>query len=147
MVSPSSAGAWVAPLPVTAGILATSASASRCAAFGIAAGGLDQARGHALLVVEQRLQQMRRRDPLMILAHRDRLRRLEESPGAVGEFLEIHLDPLSVRPIWCCTDGNTSPDGSACVQAAFGDGFGGGGTIRSRAGTVCGCGGGTVFGD
>ena len=58
--------------------------------LGVAAGGLDQPGGHALLVVEQRLQQMRRRDPLMMLANRDRLRRLQEAARAVGELFEIH---------------------------------------------------------
>ena len=104
MVSPSSAGAWVAPLPVTAGILATSASTSRLRRLGVAAGGLDQARGHALLVVEQRLQQMRRRDALMMLANRDRLRGLQEPARAVGELFKIHsIYPSSLGPIWCCT--------------------------------------------
>src|SRR5947209_3558483 len=35
---------------------------------------------------------MRRSDPLLMLADRDRLRRLEESAGAVGELFEIHLN-------------------------------------------------------
>ena len=90
MVSPSIAGAWVAPLPVTAGILATSASTSRFAVFASPPAALDQPRGHALLVVEQRLQQMRRRDPLVMLANRDRLRRLQEAARAVGELFKIH---------------------------------------------------------
>ena len=56
----------------------------------VAARRLDQPRGHALLVVEQRLQQMRRRDPLVMLANRDRLRRLQEAARAVGELFKIH---------------------------------------------------------
>ena len=65
----------------------------------IAAGCLDQARRHAVLVVEQRLQQMGRRNPLMMLANRDRLRGLEESARAVGELFEIHSAfPSSGRP-------------------------------------------------
>ena len=36
---------------------------------------------------------MRRRDPLVMLAHRDGLRRLEEAAGAVGQFLEVHRLP------------------------------------------------------
>ena len=90
MVSPSIAGAWVAPLPVTAGILATSCVDFALGGLGIAARGLDQPRGHALLVVEQRLQQMRRRDPLVMLANRDRLRRLQEAARAVGQLFKIH---------------------------------------------------------
>jgi hypothetical protein len=33
---------------------------------------------------------MRGRDPLMMLANRDRLRRLKKSAGAVGELFKIH---------------------------------------------------------
>ena len=44
----------------------------------------------------KRLEQMRRRDPLMMLAHRDRLRRLQEPAGAVGQFLKIHQLPLDL---------------------------------------------------
>ena len=63
----------------------------------IAARRLDQARGHALLVVEQGLDQMRRRDALVMLAHGDRLRRLQEAARPVGEFLEIHAYPSNLR--------------------------------------------------
>ena len=59
--------------------------------LGVAARRLDQPGGHALLVVEQRLQQMRRRDPLVMLADRNRLRRLQEPARAVGELFEVHL--------------------------------------------------------
>ena len=38
---------------------------------------------------------MRGGDALMILAHRDGLRRLQEPARAVGQFLEIHFYPLS----------------------------------------------------
>ncbi len=97
-MSPSSAGAWVAPLPVTAGILETSACRLRaCAALRVAARGLDQPGRHALLVVEQRLQQMRRRDPLMMLAHGDRLGRLQEAACAIGQFLKVHGSPFCLR--------------------------------------------------
>ena len=90
-------------MPVTAGNLGTSRSTSRCAALRVAAGGLDQPRGHALLVVEQRLKQMRRRDPLMMLANRDRLRGLQKPARAVGELFKIHILTLFAEPIWCCT--------------------------------------------
>ena len=56
----------------------------------VAAGGLDQACRHPLIVVEQRLQQMGRRDALVMLADRDRLRGLKEAARAVGELFEIH---------------------------------------------------------
>ena len=69
-------------------------STSRFAAFGVAARGLDEPGRHALLVIEQRLQQMRRRDPLMMLANGDRLGRLQEAARAVGQFLKIHELPL-----------------------------------------------------
>ena len=109
IVSPSSPGAWVAPLPVTAGIFATSASASRLRGLGVAAGRLDQPGGHALLVVEQRLQQMGRSDPLLMLADRNRLRGLEKAAGAVGELLKIHrtlpLNSFTPHMVW--QNGNT----------------------------------------
>ena len=98
MVSPSSAGAWVAPLPVTDGILATSCIDLALRRFWIAACGLDQTRRHALLVVEQGLEQMRGRDALMMLANGDGLRRLKEAAGAIGELFQIHPStPLSWR--------------------------------------------------
>ena len=90
MVSPSSAGACVAPLPVTAGIFRDQLVDFALRRLGIAARGVDQARRHALLVVEQRLQQMRGRDALMMLANRDRLRRLQEAARAVRQLFKIH---------------------------------------------------------
>ena len=76
--------------------------------LGVAARGLDQPGGHALLVVEQRLQQMRRRDPLMMLANRDRLRGLQEPARAVGELLKIHSSyPSSLRADMVLHLGNT----------------------------------------
>ena len=56
----------------------------------VATGGLDQACGHALLVVEQRFQQMGRRDALVMLANRNRLRRLQEPARAVGQLFKVH---------------------------------------------------------
>jgi hypothetical protein len=38
---------------------------------------------------------MRGADPLMVHADRHGLRGLEEALGAIGEFLEIHVCPLS----------------------------------------------------
>ena len=69
--------------------------------LGVAARCLDQARSHALLIVEQRLQQMRGRDPLMMFADGNRLRRLEEAARAIGEFLKVHGSPLCMAAIWC----------------------------------------------
>jgi hypothetical protein len=37
---------------------------------------------------------MRGRDPLMMFAHRNGLRRLEEAARAVGQFLKIHGSPF-----------------------------------------------------
>ncbi len=57
----------------------------------IAARGLDQAGGSAFLVVQQRLQQMLRRDLLVELADRDGLGSLQEAACPLGEFLNVHL--------------------------------------------------------
>src|SRR3546814_7736643 len=51
----------------------------------------------ALLVFEQRLEQMFRRNLLMVHADRDGLRRLQEALGAIGEFLEVHAVPFIVH--------------------------------------------------
>ena len=65
----------------------------------IAAGGLDQAGGRAFLVVQQRLQQMLRRDLLVELADRDRLGGLQEAARPLGEFLNVHVCvPVRRRP-------------------------------------------------
>ena len=37
---------------------------------------------------------MRRSDPLMMLADRDRLGRLKEAASTIGEFLKVHHIPL-----------------------------------------------------
>jgi len=87
------AGACVAPLPVTAGTLATSVGFA-LRGLGVAARGLDEARGHALLVIEQCLQQVRRRNALMMLANRDRLRGLKESPRAIRQLFKVHYSAL-----------------------------------------------------
>ena len=70
----------------------------------ITPGGFDQAGSHALFVIEQRLQKMRRRDPLLMLPNGDRLGCLEEAARAVGELFKIHLllPLVSSAPIWCC---------------------------------------------
>ncbi len=57
--SPSIPGAWVAPLPVTAGSFATSASTCAAGLRAVAARRIDQPDRHALLVVEQGLGIMR----------------------------------------------------------------------------------------
>jgi hypothetical protein len=46
----------------------------------IAAGRLDQVGRQTLVVVEQRLEQVLRQEPLVVLAHGDGLRRLDKSP-------------------------------------------------------------------
>ncbi len=60
----------------------------------VAASGLDEAGRHALLILQQRFQQMFRADPLMAHADRDGLRRLQEAFGAVSEFFEVHKMPF-----------------------------------------------------
>src|SRR5437868_3918614 len=84
----------------------------------VPARSLDQPRGHALLVIEQGLEQMRRRDALMMLADRDRLGGLEEPARAVGELFKIHILPLFSEPIWCCTTA-TQGFANAAAKAAW----------------------------
>ena len=68
--------------------------------LGIAAGGLDQAGGGAFLVVQQRLQQMLRRDLLVEFADRDGLGGLQEAARPLGEFLNVHVCvPVRRRPV------------------------------------------------
>ena len=62
---------------------------------GVAASSLDQAGGHALLVLKQSLQKMFGRNALVVHPDRNGLGRLQKSFGAVCEFLEIHSNPLS----------------------------------------------------
>jgi len=78
---------------------------------GVAAGTLDELRGHALLVVEQRLEQMRGRNPLVVQADRNGLCSLQEALGAVGEFLEIHANTpvMNCRPDMVLRLCNTTP--------------------------------------
>ena len=59
--------------------------------FGIAAGMADQARGSTFLIVQQCLQQMLGGDLLMEVADGNRLGGLQESPGPLGEFFNIHI--------------------------------------------------------
>ena len=69
---------------------------------GIAPGTLNQLGSHALAIVQQRLQQMRRRDPLVIHADSNRLRSLQKAFGPVGELFEIHEYPRVItNAIWC----------------------------------------------
>ena len=65
---------------------------------GIAAGGADQAGRRALLIVQQGLQQMLGRHPLVVFTDGDGLRRLQEALGAVGEFLDVHTSGPSSGP-------------------------------------------------
>ena len=90
-VSPSSAGVWLGAAAGDRRDLGQRLVGLAPRRLGAAAGARDQARRHALLVLEQRLQQMRRRDPLMVHAERDGLRRLQEAARAVGEFFEVHV--------------------------------------------------------
>jgi hypothetical protein len=58
--------------------------------LGVAACSLDQSGRHALLVVEQRLQQMRGRDPLMMLPDGDGLRSLQKPARAIRQLFKVH---------------------------------------------------------
>jgi hypothetical protein len=58
---------------------------------GIAAGAVDETAGQALSIVQQDFKQMQRRELLVSVAHRERLRRLDESPRALGVFFNIHV--------------------------------------------------------
>ncbi|MGY3123211.1 hypothetical protein ACVWXQ_007148 [Bradyrhizobium sp. S3.14.4] len=58
---------------------------------GIAAGAVDQTSSEALIVVQQNFQDVQRRKLLMPLAHRKRLRGLNEAPGAFGIFVDVHV--------------------------------------------------------
>ena len=37
----------------------------------------------------------------MMFADGNRLRRLKEAAGAIGEFLKVHRIPLALGRIWC----------------------------------------------
>jgi hypothetical protein len=56
----------------------------------LAAGLPDKARGEALRVVQQHLQEVLRLELLMALAERQRLRRLNEAARALGVLLDVH---------------------------------------------------------
>ncbi len=56
----------------------------------IAAGTVDQTAGQTLAVVQQYFQHMQRRKLLVAVAHRQRLRRLDEAARALGVFFNIH---------------------------------------------------------
>ena len=65
---------------------------------GIAAGAVDQTAGEPLAVVQQHLQHMQRRELLVAVAHRQRLRRLDEAARPLGVFFNIHrLFPSACR--------------------------------------------------
>ncbi len=59
-----------------------------------AAGAVDQAGGEPFRIVEQHLEEVLGGELLMPLAQRKRLRRLDESAGPVGVFVEIHGSSL-----------------------------------------------------
>ena len=77
----------------------------------VTAGCINQSDRHALLIVEQCLQVMGRRDPLVVLADRDRLGCLQEAARAVGKFLNIHESPLGFEAMWCVTVATQEPQG------------------------------------
>jgi hypothetical protein len=59
----------------------------------VAVGRADQPGGHALFVLQQRLEQVFGRDLLVRQADRDGLRTLQKAFRAVGEFFEVHVSP------------------------------------------------------
>src|SRR5204862_7226087 len=65
--------------------------------FGTAAGGTNQPRGQALLVIDQHLQQVLRQKLLIVVSKRERLGRLDEAPRPFGELLHIHDKPSRAR--------------------------------------------------
>ena len=72
----------------------------------LSAGAIDQPGGQAFRIVEQNLQQMFRGKLLVAFAQGQRLRRLNETAGAVRVFLEIHaslprpvMAPETGRPL------------------------------------------------
>ncbi len=56
----------------------------------IAARGLDQPRCHALIILQQRLQNMFGGNPLMVHPDRNGKRGLQEAARAIGEFVDVH---------------------------------------------------------
>ena len=62
---------------------------------GTAAGAFDEAGGKPLLVVEEHFEDVFRGELLVALADRQGLRRLQETAGALGVFLEVHSVVLS----------------------------------------------------
>src|SRR5579871_5866761 len=68
---------------------------------------------------------MERGELLMSLAHGERLRRLDESPGALGIFFDIHVVPLSLPrpPVGAIGQADRSPakHGKRHLQWVFRD--------------------------
>ena len=60
----------------------------------VAARGADQPGRRPLLIVEQRLQQVLGRQPLVELADGNGLRGLQEPAGALGKLLDVHDVPF-----------------------------------------------------
>src|SRR5262249_57636715 len=60
---------------------------------------VDQAAGQALRIVEQNLEQVLGGELLVAFAQGQRLGGLNETAGAVGVFLEIHISSLNPAPL------------------------------------------------
>ena len=88
---------WPAPPPETFGPLGERGfdGVQRC--LGVAAGLADEARGQALVVVEQHLQQVVGRELLVAFAQSKGLRRLNEAASAVRKLFEIHCPSSAYR--------------------------------------------------
>ena len=79
----------------------------------------DEARGHALFVVEQRLQKVFGREKLVVGADGDALRGLDEAARPLGEFLEIH-DASSGLPAFSARQGKSRHGPSGTVPSLCG---------------------------
>ncbi len=89
----------------------------------IAAGALDQRSGHALIVVEQNLQNMFGGELLVALRKRIGLGGLNETAHPLGVFFDIHTDTSMNRPALIRHRPMTEielPQWQAPLSAAFG---------------------------
>ena len=86
-----------APAPCTFGCRPISASHAVFTPLRIAAGSPDQPGRGPLLVIQERLQHMLGRDPLIEFANRDRLRSLQEAARALGQFFHVHGSASLIR--------------------------------------------------
>ena len=89
---------WPAPPPPTLGSLSSASSAARSARRGSPPAREMSPDGKPLAILDQDLEKMLGRELLMTLAQRERLRRLDESLGAIGVFFDVHVQPFQPAP-------------------------------------------------